>query len=56
MTGGNKREVSVKLKDSVVYENKISLAMLNQILAAQNLDMPGSNFRKAAKECFVRLR
>ncbi|HNX38642.1 MAG TPA: efflux RND transporter permease subunit [Candidatus Cloacimonadota bacterium] len=56
MTGGNKREVSVKLKDSVVYENKISLAMLNQILAAQNLDMPGGNFKKGSQEYFVRLK
>lgn len=56
MTGGNQREISIKLKDSVVFENNISLAQLTQILAAQNLDMPGGNFVKGSQEYFVRLR
>jgi HAE1 family hydrophobic/amphiphilic exporter-1 len=56
MTGGNEREISIKLKDSVVFENNISLAQLTQILAAQNLDMPGGNFVKGSQEYFVRLR
>ncbi|HRY83494.1 MAG TPA: efflux RND transporter permease subunit, partial [Candidatus Cloacimonadota bacterium] len=46
MTGGNQREISVKLKDSVVFENKISLAQLTGILAAQNVDMPGGSFKQ----------
>ena len=56
MTGGNQREISVKLKDSVVYENKLSLAQLTGILAAQNVDMPGGKFKQGSQEYSVRLK
>ncbi|MEF3694763.1 MAG: efflux RND transporter permease subunit, partial [Candidatus Cloacimonadota bacterium] len=56
MTGGEKREISIRLSDRVVYENNISMAQLTQILAAQNLDMPGGNFTRGSQEYFVRLK
>ncbi|MBW6514273.1 MAG: efflux RND transporter permease subunit [Candidatus Syntrophosphaera sp.] len=56
ITGGNKRQIEVRLKDSVVFENRISLAQLMQILAAQNLDMPAGNFQKGSQEYSVHLR
>lgn len=56
MTGGNKRQISVKLKDSVVFENNISITQLMQILAAQNMDMPAGNFVRGSQEYSVRLK
>jgi HAE1 family hydrophobic/amphiphilic exporter-1 len=56
VTGGNKRQVEVKLNDQVVFQNKISLAQLMQILAAQNLDMPAGNFQRGTQEYSVRLK
>lgn len=56
LSGGAKREISVHMPDRVVYQNNISLAQLNQILAAQNLDMPAGNFTKGTQEYSVRLK
>ncbi|MDP2173770.1 MAG: efflux RND transporter permease subunit [Candidatus Cloacimonadaceae bacterium] len=56
MTGGNKRQINVKLKDSVIFENKLSLPQLMQILAAQNMDMPAGNFIRGSQEYSVRLK
>jgi HAE1 family hydrophobic/amphiphilic exporter-1 len=56
MTGGAKRQIDVKLSDSSIYENKISLAQLMQILAAQNMDMPAGNFNRGSQEYSVRLK
>jgi HAE1 family hydrophobic/amphiphilic exporter-1 len=39
LTGGAKRQIDVRLSDKVVFENKISIAQLSGILAAQNMDM-----------------
>lgn len=56
LVGGNKRQINVKLKDKTVYENSISIAMLNQILAASNLDMPAGQFTKGTQEYSVRMK
>lgn len=56
ITGGNKRQISIKLKDRTVYENSLSLSQLNQILAASNLDMPAGQFTKGTQEYSVRLK
>jgi len=56
MTGGAKRQIDVKLTDSSVYENRISMAQLMQILAAQNMDMPAGNFDRGSQEYSVRLK
>ncbi|MDD3535798.1 MAG: efflux RND transporter permease subunit [Candidatus Cloacimonetes bacterium] len=56
LSGGAKREISVELNDRAVYHNSISLMQLNQILAAQNMDMPGGNFSHSSQEYSVRLK
>lgn len=56
LSGGSKREIAVKLSDRVVYQNSLSLTQLNQILAAQNMDMPAGNFTKGSQEYSVRLK
>jgi len=56
LTGGAKRQIDVRLSDKVVFENKISLAQLSGILAAQNMDMPAGNFKRGTQEYSVRLK
>ncbi len=56
LVGGNKRQIDVKLNDRVVYENKLSLMQLSQILAIHNLDMPAGHFIKGSQEYSVRLK
>ncbi|MDD4223943.1 MAG: efflux RND transporter permease subunit [Candidatus Cloacimonetes bacterium] len=56
VSGGAKRQIDITLKDQVVFENRISLAQLLQILAAQNLDMPAGNFTRGSQEYSVRLK
>ncbi|HPM05271.1 MAG TPA: efflux RND transporter permease subunit, partial [Candidatus Cloacimonas sp.] len=56
LTGGAKRQIDVRLSDKVVFENKISIAQLSGILAAQNMDMPAGNFNRGTQEYSVRLK
>lgn len=56
MTGGDKREISIKLQDRTIYENNISIMQMMQILAAQNLDMPVGNFQRGSQEYSVRFK
>ncbi|MDD3578048.1 MAG: efflux RND transporter permease subunit [Candidatus Cloacimonetes bacterium] len=56
LSGGAKREISIQMPDRVVFQNNISLAQLNQILAAQNLDMPAGNFTQGTQEYSVRMK
>jgi len=56
ITGGQKREIQVQLDDRVVYQNLISLPQLSQILAAQNINMPGGQFQQKDQEYSVRLQ
>lgn len=56
ITGGAKRQIDVTLKDQVVYENRLSMTQLLQILAAQNLDMPAGNLKRGTQEYSVRLK
>ncbi len=55
ITGGQEREIQVVLDDRAVFQNKISLQQLAQILGAQNLDMPGGHFERQSQEYTVRL-
>jgi len=55
VTGGQKREIQVKLDDRTVYQNMISLPQLTQILSAHNMDMPGGQFQQKDQEYSVRL-
>ena len=56
ISGGNKRQIQVQLNDQVVFQNKISITQLMQILAAQNMDMPAGNFQRGSQEYSVRLK
>ena len=53
--GGQEREIHVTLDNRVVMQQKISMAQIGQILATQNMDMPGGNFRRENQEYSVRL-
>lgn len=55
ITGGQEREIHIQLDDKVVTQNMISLTQLAQILAAQNVDMPGGQFTQKDQEYSVRL-
>ena len=55
LTGGQEREIRVELDSKTVLQNSIPLAQLAQILAIQNLDMPGGNFQRNTQEYSVRL-
>lgn len=56
ITGGAKRQIDVKLTDSAVFENRLPIAQLMQILPAQNMDMPAGNFNRGSQEYSVRLK
>ncbi len=56
LVGGQEREIHVKMDDRVVYENKISLAQLIQMLGAQNMDLPGGYFQRGEQEYTVRMK
>jgi hydrophobic/amphiphilic exporter-1 (mainly G- bacteria), HAE1 family len=55
LTGGREREIRVELDSKTVLQNSVPLSQLAQILAVQNLDMPGGNFQKRSQEYSVRL-
>jgi HAE1 family hydrophobic/amphiphilic exporter-1 len=54
VTGGEEREIRVELDNRIVFQNSISLMQLDQILAAQNIDMPGGEFEQRSQEYAVR--
>ncbi len=56
ITGGQKREIRVVMDDKVIYENKISLPQMLQLLGAQNLDIPGGYFQNTEEEYSVRFK
>lgn len=56
LSGGARREIGVELSNRVIFENDISLMQLNQILAAQNLDMPAGSFSHGTQDYSVRLK
>jgi len=55
MTGGQEREIQVGLDTRTIIQNNIPIAQLAQILAIQNMDMPGGNFQNSSQEYSVRL-
>ncbi len=55
ITGGQERELRVIMDNKTIIENKISLPQFLQILAANNLDIPGGNFQIQGQEYTVRL-
>lgn len=56
LEGGQQREIQVKLKDAVVYQNSISVSQLSQILAAYNFDLPAGQFKSNNQELSVKVK
>lgn len=54
--GGQEREISVALSNRVIFENKISLQQVAQILASANVELPGGHFEKNSQEYNSRLQ
>lgn len=55
ITGGREREIHIELDSRIVKQQNISMAQLAQILAIQNMDMPGGNFQQRDQDYTVRL-
>ncbi|MBS3742341.1 MAG: efflux RND transporter permease subunit, partial [Candidatus Cloacimonetes bacterium] len=55
VSGGQEREIHVKLDNKVVYQNAISIPQLSQSIAQQNMDMPSGHFVQKDQEYTVRL-
>jgi len=56
IVGGQEREIKIELDNRVVYQNYISLPQLAQVLAAQNMDIPGGNFQNESQEYSSRVQ
>ena len=54
VVGGQEREIRVMMDNRVVFENSISFPQMIQILAAQNMDLPGGYFQIDNQEYTVR--
>jgi len=54
--GGEQREIRVEFDNRVIFQNAISLPQLSQILAAQNINMPGGQFEERSQEYSVRIK
>lgn len=50
VVGGQEREIKIELDNRIVYQNSISLTQLAQMLAAQNMDIPGGQFQQSSQE------
>jgi len=55
ITGGREREIRIELDRQTVEQLGISLPRLSQILAAQNIEMPGGSIQRSSQEFSVRL-
>lgn len=56
VVGGQEREVRVVLDNKTIYENMISMPQLLQIIAAQNINIPGGYFQIKDQEFTVRMQ
>ena len=56
IVGGQEREIKVELDNRVVYQNSISLTQLAQMLAAENMDIPGGQFQESSQEYSSRVK
>ncbi|MGB9701472.1 MAG: efflux RND transporter permease subunit [Candidatus Kapaibacteriota bacterium] len=56
ISGGQEREIQIKLNPIDVYNNMISLPALMGTVSAQNIDIPGGSFEIGSREYSVRLK
>ncbi|MCB0747158.1 MAG: efflux RND transporter permease subunit, partial [Ignavibacteriae bacterium] len=54
--GGQEREIKVELENRIVYQNAISLLQLNQMISAENMDLPGGQFQSESQEYTSRVK
>lgn len=55
ISGGQEREIRLVIDNKVAFENSISMPQLIQLLAAQNINMPGGYFNISNQEFTVRV-
>ncbi len=55
MTGGQEREIRVEIGPRTIFQNSVPISQLAQMLAVQNMDMPGGNFNQNTQDYSVRL-
>jgi len=55
IAGGQEREIAIELDNRTVFQNKISLTQLGQIVAAYNINLPGGNFNLRSQEFVTRV-
>jgi hydrophobic/amphiphilic exporter-1 (mainly G- bacteria), HAE1 family len=56
IVGGQEREIKVEFDNRIVFQNSISLLQLSQLLAAENMDIPGGQFQKSSQEYSSRVK
>jgi HAE1 family hydrophobic/amphiphilic exporter-1 len=54
--GGDERQVHVAFNNAVLKTNKISMAQVGQILAANNIDIPSGNYNKGNQDYTVKTK
>ncbi|HPN36954.1 MAG TPA: efflux RND transporter permease subunit [Melioribacteraceae bacterium] len=55
ISGGQEREIRIVVDNKVAFENSISMPQLIQVLAAQNVNIPGGYFNISNQEFTVRV-
>ena len=55
LTGGQEREIRVEFDNRTVFQNRISLVQVNQIIKSSNMNMPGGYFQQEGQEYSVKL-
>ncbi|MCL2705566.1 MAG: efflux RND transporter permease subunit [Spirochaetaceae bacterium] len=55
LTGGQKREIHMAFENKTLQQNGTSLALINQILAASNMNMPAGTFKNKGQEYSVKI-
>lgn len=55
LTGGQKREIHMEFENRTLLQHGVSLAVINQLLAASNINMPAGTFRSRRQEYSVKI-
>ena len=55
ITGGREREIQVILQERAVFSNRLSLALLSQAIAENNITMPAGTFKVGNQDLSVRV-
>ncbi len=56
LVGGGKREVHIELNPTTVFEERLSILQLMQIIKAQNIDLPSGHFFNGGQEISVKTK